>query len=148
MGLLTKERNWTMGGGSSHAVWIIGLLLVVAGGCGDESSSSPTVEDPQIACESVDDMSYDAVSEVSIAVSDADRDLQIPSEGLRGQLDGIDIRLKDPNADRRFTWSPPSGMGETPFACTGTFTLEVTARDQAGNVTNFEASVSPGNSEQ
>lgn len=142
------ERNWTAGRRSDLMVWVVGGLLLVAGGCGDEPSASPTVEDPQVACESVDDMSYDAVSEVSVLVSDSDRDLTIPSEGLRGQLDGLDIRLNDPNADRRFTWSPPSGMNETPLACTGTFTLKVTARDQAGNVTNFEASVTPGSSEQ
>jgi len=141
------KRNWTAGGRSDHLVWIVGAMLLVAGGCGDDSSASPTVEDPQIACESVDDMDYDAVSEVSVLVSDSDRDLTIPSEGLPGQLDGLDIRMNDPNADQRFTWSPPSGMNETPLACRGTFTLKVTASDQAGNVTNFEASVTPGSSE-
>jgi hypothetical protein len=132
--------------GAACLLALSGMALAACGG--DDSGAPPTVSNPQVTCQSVEDMGYEVVEQVSVEVSDANNNLVIPGDGLEGQFDSLDIRLGDQDADGVFTWSPPMDQNETPTACFGTFTLKVTARDSAGNVTEFSEAISAGGSQQ
>lgn len=121
------------------------MILVV--GCGGDGGSAPSISNVQVQCGQMDNQGYEYIQQVQADVTDPDGDLTIPSGGLRGQLDSLDIRLTDEDADRTFTWSPSTEMGSTPQACIGEAEVIIVASDSSGNTRRFEEVFDLGGSE-
>lgn len=119
---------------------LVCTTLCFALGCGDsDESTPPAVSSPAIACDAAPAGSFadgQVVREVSIKVSDADRDLV----AVKANLNGIELgQLTDDDGDSTFNWTPPSSLD--PIRCQGTFSLRVEALDAQDNMTVFEGTV-------
>jgi hypothetical protein len=105
-------------------------------GCGGADGDEPTISGIGVECEDSGDADVgQVVSAVTADVDDPDRDLV----GVEGRVNGIQITMTDDDADREFTWSPPSSS--EPLACTGDFFVQITAVDKAGNSSTKSAVV-------
>ena len=126
-------------------LWVcVGAVCVlVVTACGEEEeppppSTPPTIEAPQVECgelgeemSALYDLDYPVLQQVSVEVSDPERDLLDAS--LRGSVNGYPMTgFTDEDADLRYTWTPPEGLD--PMVCQGEVVLRFMARDLDGNV--------------
>lgn len=109
----------------------LGCLALVA--CGDEETSPPTVGAVTIVCGDAPvgrDADVAVVKRVSAIVEDPDRDIV----RITGKLNGLIMdELVGSTTAAGYEWSPPEAW--EPLACEGEFAVELSATDQAGNVT-------------
>jgi hypothetical protein len=141
----TQRHRWLV-------VWGIAAILAAIGAtaCGsnddEEPSTPPEFDAPKIACGEMggDDIDAEVVREVSVTVTDAERDLAPKGSQLCGTLNGLPIALGDPDGDGVFEWTPSKELDDHPcdgtfdvggnrLVCDGGFELRVTARDADGN---------------
>lgn len=141
------------------AVALAGTIVAACGSNDEPPPKPPAFDSPKIRCENVeeDDIDRPVVREVSVAVSDPDRDLITETGQLCGTLNGVPIALGDADADGRFTWEPSKQLDENPcdggidfegqrFVCDGVFELRVTASDAEGNSTELETEIEKADS--
>lgn len=142
------------------AVAVAGVVGLAASGCGSQDETKPPeFESPSVTCEDVgdDDIDGPAVQQVSVGVSDPDRDLVTERGQLCGTLNGLPIALGDSDGDGTFTWEPSKELDDNPcggdidfgdqrFACNGVFEIQVTAEDASGNSEQLEIEIEKGDS--
>lgn len=121
----------------------LGVAALVAAivGCGEEEDppEPPQFAAPIIECADSQDPDVEGriVSEVSIQITDPDRDLLTDGEDApEGTFDSLPIVLTDEDADQRFSWQP-SEM-ENRIRCEREHHLVVHARDAEGNEETFD----------
>ena len=104
------------------------LAVSLSSACGD-APPEPELSGLRVDCAASSDPDVDGevVEEVSVKVTDPNRDLI----GVSGTINGVAITLGDDDADQRFSWSPPDN-GQ-PMVCSGQLEVSVTAVDQAGH---------------
>lgn len=139
------------------------LLVIGATACGssdeEEPSNPPEFESPTISCGEVegDEIDGEVVQEVSVTVTDPERDLAPRGSQLCGSLNGLPIALGDPDGDGLFTWTPSKDLEDNPcdgafdvegnrLVCNGVFELRVTARDADGNEAELVTDIEKGGS--
>ncbi len=134
----TSQRGaWRLAG-------LVSAVVIFGGGpgCGSndepEPSNPPQFDAPEISCEDSQQVDGRVVGSVSVEVTDPERDLVIPEEGLEGTFDGVAIRLTDEDGDQRFEWTPSD---EQRFVCAGTHELIVQARDDDGNEARLDREI-------
>jgi len=112
---------------------VVAMISSVFLACEDEPPpppKPPQILSAEIACEEDSGSDYPLVGEVSVRISDEDRDLLQSS--LRATLNGLLIGLRDDDGDEVYTFTPGSEWNP-PMICKGEFTLLVWATDLAGN---------------
>lgn len=123
------------------------MYLVLGLGCGEEEPppNVPVISSPQVLCEGGSTGEYPTVTEVSVVVTDDDRDLV--SSSVTGFINGLSMdSLADDDADDRFTWTPPVEF-TPPLVCNAEFTIVIAASDAGGRTTE-ETLVVEGNEVQ
>lgn len=130
---------------SSPRVLFAGVILasLFSVACGEEEppppSTPPELSAAQVTCGEVSaemaakyDVDYPVIQEVSVQVTDAERDLV----SVSGNVNGYPItELTDDDADLRFTWSPPNSL--EPMVCRGEIVLSFQATDFDNNVSEL-----------
>lgn len=120
----------------------LGLVAGVMSGCGQEPETTPpSISNVTINCGMAPTDSFvdvPVIREISASVEDPDRDLI----RVEGSVDGILIEaFTDDDADRTYNWTPPTSLD--PMRCDGQVTVRLKAIDQAGNVTDEVAKLTP-----
>lgn len=112
---------------------MMAVLCLIQIGCGDsEGPQAPEIGDAIIECGPAPagvSMQDQVVTEVSVFVTDPDRDLI----SVSATLNGIPIEVTDDDATMWFSWQPDPQ--DTPLRCQGSFSLNVIARDAEGHET-------------
>lgn len=126
---------------SLMGVFVLGFVFA---GCEEEPKpeNPPEIGAASITCkEPRRGGEYPEFGEIAIAISDVERDL-VPAS-IKGTINGIPMDgFADPDADEKFTWSPPAET-EPPMICRGEFTLVVEAADLGGRISTKTLTVSP-----
>ncbi len=124
----------------------VAALATVVIGCGpqdEDTGGPPTIEEPQMSCETIDGVNDGdpVVTSVSVRVTDPDRDLVTnDNDALDGRFEGLPIELTDEDADQRFTWEASDERNG--IECEGTKRLRVEASDSEGRETVFDEEIS------
>ena len=111
-------------------------------GCGEaEPPTPPEFTNPKVTCEESGNprIEEEVLTEVSVKITDPDRDLVVPEGGFEATLDALQIKLTDEDADQRFSWKPSSENNR--LVCNGDFELIVTAADAEGNEARFDEGI-------
>lgn len=126
---------------SLFALVVVGLVF---SGCEEDPKpeNAPEIGAATITCKDPRRVGeYPEFGEIAIAITDVERDL-VPSS-IKGTINGIPMDgFADPDADEKFTWSPPAET-EPPMICRGEFTLVVEAADLGGRISTKTLTVSP-----
>ena len=117
----------------------LALVALALSACGDDAGAAPAIDTPTVACDAPPGGSYadsDVVSEVSVRVNDADRDLV----SVRASINGVQLgEITDDDGDLYFNWTPPAGFD--PIICRGTLNVRVIATDIEGNTSDTSSPV-------